>query len=308
VTGEPVPDPSEALADPLAGPDPGTRVWHHAGGTLDCSRGHLVGIVNATPDSFTDEGRHFGTDASVAHGEALAAAGASIVEVGGESLRFSERTDPAEEIRRVVPVVERLVATLDVPVAVDTFKPPVAAAAIAAGAVILNDPTGLRDPEMMRVAAATGVGVVMTHFFGIPKVRPRSFPEVDVPRAVVAWGTQALTAAARAGIRPESVVIDPGVGLGKSPEQDLDLLHRIAEVRVLGRPVFVPISNKKVLGAVTGRLAADRLAPTAAGVAWCRIRGASIFRVHDVAFMRDVLTMTEAMLTGVPDLWHEVPK
>jgi dihydropteroate synthase len=189
-----------------------TLVWRHAGGVLDCTNGHLVGIVNATPDSFTDEGRHFGTDASVAHGERLAAEGASIVEVGGESLRFSAHTDVAEEIARVVPVIERLVASLDVPVAIDTFKPAVAEAAIAAGASILNDPTGLRDPEMTRIAAAGGVGVVLTHFFGEPKVRPESFPDVDVPEAILAWGRDALAAAVEMGIDPECIVIDPGVG------------------------------------------------------------------------------------------------
>lgn len=296
------------LADPLAGGDPAAVTWRHARGVLRCDRGHLVGIVNATPDSFTDEGRHFGAEASVRHGLALAAAGASIVEVGGESLRFSERTDPDEEIRRVVPVVEALAAQLDVPVAVDTFKPQVAAAAIAAGAAILNDPSGLREPDMLRVAARTQVGVVLTHFFGTPKIRPRSFPDVDVPAAVLEWGRQALETCADAGVAPDRIVVDPGVGLGKSPAQDLDLLHRIHELRALGRPVFVPISNKKVLGAVTGLAARDRLAPTAAGVVWCRLRGASIFRVHDVAFMSDVLTTAEAMLTGTPREWFEVVK
>lgn len=296
------------LPDPLAGLADEAARWRHAGGVIDCRRGHLVGIVNATPDSFTDEGRHFGTDASVAHGVALAAAGASVVEVGGESLRFSEPTPVTEQIRRVVPVIERLVREVDVPVAVDTFTPDVAGAAIAAGAVILNDPTGLRDDAMLRVAAAGGVGVVMTHFFGRPKVRPASFPDVDVPRTVVEWGGRALARAATAGIAAERVVIDPGVGLGKSPPQDLDLLHRIHEVGELGRPVFVPISNKKVLGAVTGLAAADRLAPTAAGMAWCRLRGASLFRVHDVAFLRHALTALEAMLAGVPAAWHDVVK
>ena len=283
-------------------------VWRHAAGTLDCTRGHLVGIVNATPDSFTDEGKHFGTDASVAHGERLAAEGASIVEVGGESLRFSEHTGVAQEIARVVPVIERLVARLDVPVAIDTFKPAVAEAAIAAGAVILNDPTGLREPEMTRIAARTGVGVVLTHFFGEPKVRPESFPDVDVPEAILTWGRDALAVAVEMGLDPECIVIDPGVGLGKSPAQDLDLLNRIDEISDLERPVFVPISNKKVLGAVTGREAKDRQAPTAAGVTWCRILGARIFRVHDVAFMRDVLVMTEALLAGTVDGWRDVAK
>lgn len=296
------------MRDPLAELGPAARTWRHATGSLDCSRGHLVGIVNATPDSFTDEGRHFGTDASVAHGVALAGHGASIVEVGGESLRFSERTDVAEEIRRVVPVITELVQELDCPVAIDTFKPEVAVAAIAAGASILNDPTGLRDPAMLRVAAESRVGIVMTHFFGTPKIRPRSFPDVDVPAAVVGWATEAIAAATAAGIGFDRIVIDPGVGLGKSPPQDLDLLYRLDELTVLGRPIFVPISNKKVLGAVTGRVAADRLAPNAAGVTWCRLRGASIFRVHDVAFLRDVLTMTEALLAGAPAVWHEVIK
>jgi dihydropteroate synthase len=303
-----VSDPGADPGDPLADLSDASRRWVHGDGALDCSRGHLIGIVNATPDSFSDEGRHFGTDASVAHGVSLAAAGASVVEVGGESLRFSTPTDVAEEIRRVVPVIRRLAVEVDCPVAVDTYKSEVAEAAIEAGAVILNDPTGLRDPGMVRVAVASGVGIVMTHFFGTPKVRPRSFPDVDVPVAVIDWATTALAGATSAGIDASRIVIDPGLGLGKSPRQDLDLLHRLAELRVLGRPIFVPISNKKVLGAVTGRTAAERLAPTAAGVVWCRLRGASIFRVHEVAFLRDVLTMTEAMLAGTSDSWHEVVK
>jgi len=300
--------PHPPLQDPLAGRPPGDNRWVHAAGVLDCSRGRVIGIVNATPDSFTDEGRHFGTAASVAHGERLAAAGADVVEVGGESLRFSERTDARVEAERVVPVVERLRALVDVPIAVDTFKPLVAEAAIAAGAAILNDPSGLREPHMVRVAARSGVGVVLTHHFGTPKIRPRDFPDVDVPDAVLGWGRGALAAAEAAGIPAERVVVDPGVGLGKSPAQDLELLHRIHEVLALRRPVFVPISNKKVLGAVTGLAAKERLAPTAAGVVWCRLRGASLFRVHDAAFIRDVLTMTEAMLSGSPRAWHDVVK
>jgi len=301
-------DPAAGLRDPLADLAPRARVWRHASGALDCGRGHLVGIVNATPDSFSDEGRHFGTAASVAHGIALAEQGASVIEVGGESLRFSARTEVAEEIARVVPVIRELVAAVSQPVAIDTFKPAVAEAALAAGASILNDPTGLRDPAMLRVAAASEVGVVITHFFGTPKIRPRSFPNVDVLEAVIAWAHQALEVARGAGIANERIVIDPGVGLGKSPPQDLDLLHRLGELQMLGRPIFVPISNKKVLGAVTGRIATERLAPTAAGVAWCRLRGASIFRVHDVGFLRDVLTTTEALIAGAPERWHEVIK
>jgi Dihydropteroate synthase and related enzymes len=162
------------------------------------------------------------------------------------------------------------VAEVDVPVAIDTFKAQVAAAAIDAGASILNDPTGLRDPGMHAVAAGSRAGIVLTHFFGPPKVRPDTFPAVDIVATVIEWATAALRTAEAAGIDPERVVVDPGVGLGKSPEQDLDLLHRLAELHELGRPIFVPISNKKVIGAVTGALAKQRLAGTAAALTWCR--------------------------------------
>ena len=282
--------------------------WRHATGEIDCSRGHLVGIVNATPDSFTDDGAHCGPDRAVAHGLRLARQGASVVEVGGESLRFSDPTPVDEEIDRVVPVIRRLVGALDVPVAVDTFKAPVAEAAIAAGADILNDPTGLRDPAMRDVAARSGVGIVLTHFFGPPKVRPESFPDVDITAAVIDWATGTIAGAEAAGIDPERVVLDPGVGLGKSPEQDLDLLHRLAELHVVGRPIFVPVSNKKVIGAVTGALAKQRLAGTTAALAWCRAQGATIFRVHNVRFLARALAMADALADGVPTRWHDVPK
>lgn len=282
--------------------------WEHARGVLDCARGRLVGIVNANPDSFSDGGISAGTGRAVEHGHRQAAAGADVVEVGGESLRFSEHTPVEVEIARVVPVVARLAAELDVPVAVDTFKPAVAEAAIAAGAAILNDPTGLSDPEMMRVAAAGRVGVVLTHFFGPPKVRPVAFPDVDVPAVVCAWAEARMERAEQAGIPPARIVIDPGVGLGKSPAQDLGLLHRIDEVVALGRPVLVPISNKKVLGALTGRAAPDRLAGTTAGVVWCRTRGATLFRVHDVGFMADALRVAEALASGRAGRWFEVVK
>jgi len=282
------------------------HIWVHAGGALDCSRGRLVGILNATPDSFTDEGAHYSTERAVAHGLRLARQGAAVVEVGGESLRFAPPTDPEVEIARVVPVVRELARRLAAPVAVDTFKPRVAEAALAAGAVIVNDPTGLRDPDMARVAARHGAGVVLTHFFGAPKVRPASFPDVDVPHAVVDWGRQAMAAAAAAGIPPERIVVDPGIGLGKSPEQDLELVRRLDEVAALGRPVFVPISNKKVIGAVTGQQAKQRLAGTTVLLAWCRAHGASLFRVHNVRFLAKALDMAEALTSGAPERWHEV--
>jgi dihydropteroate synthase len=285
-----------------------TLLWRHAGGVLDCSRGRLVGIVNANPDSFSDEGAHAGTERAVRHGLRLAEQGADVVEVGGESLRFSAPTPVEVEIARVTPVIEALARRLDVPVAVDTYKPEVARAAVAAGASVLNDPTGLREPEMRRVAAEGRVGVVMTHFFGEPKVRPTAFPDVDVVEAVAAWARERLRDAAEAGIGAERIVIDPGVGLGKSPAQDLDLLHRLEEVAALGRPVLVPISNKKVLGAITGAPPKRRLSGTTAALVWCRARGATLFRVHNVRFLHPALEVAEALVTGRADRWHDVVK
>ena len=282
--------------------------WHHAGGVLDCSRGRLVGIVNANPDSFSDGGANAGTEAAVSHGLRLADQGADVVEIGGESLGFASPSPPEVEIGRVVPVIARLAPRLDVPVAIDTYKPAVAAAAIAAGAAILNDPTGLSDPEMAAVAAEGGVGVVAAHFFGPPKVRPATFPAVDVPSVVADWARERVAWAARRGIPPERLVIDPGVGLGKSPAQDLELLGRLEELVAVGRPLLMPISNKKVLGAITGAPAAERLPETAAALVWCRARGATLFRVHDVGFLRDVLAVAEALVTGRPERWHDVDK
>jgi dihydropteroate synthase len=282
--------------------------WRHAGGVLDCSRGRLVGIVNANPDSFSDGGAHAGTERAVRHGLRLAAQGADVVEVGGESLRFAPPSPPGLEIARVVPVIERLAAELTVPVSIDTYKPAVARAAIAAGAAILNDPTGLREPGMAGVAADAGVGVVAAHLFGPPKVRPSSFPDVDVPAVVAAWARELVAWAGERGIPAERMVIDPGVGLGKSPPQDLELLGRLDEVVAVGRPVLVPLSNKKVLGAITGAPAPRRLSGTAAAVAWCRSRGATLFRVHNVKFLRGVLEVAEALASGRPRRWHDVEK
>ncbi len=282
--------------------------WRHGRGVLDCADGALVGIVNANPDSFSDGGVSAGTERAVAHGLALARAGADVVEVGGESLRFSEHTPVDVEIGRVVPVIERLSAELDIAVAVDTFKAPVAAAAIAAGAAIVNDPTGLRDPAMLDAVAASDAGVVMTHFFGPPKVRPSRFPDGDVVASITAWLGRQMEAARSAGIDPARIVLDPGLGLGTAPAQDLDMLRRVDEVVALGRPVLIPVSNKKVLGALTGAAAPDRLAETTAAMAWCVGRGARLFRVHDVAFLRGALTVATALATGRVARWHEVVK
>lgn len=278
--------------------------WVHGTGALDCARGRLVGIVNATPDSLTDRGAHWGTQRSVAHGVRLARQGAGVVEVGGESLRAGPPLAPDEEIARVVPVIEALRREIDAPIAVDTFKAPVAAAAVEAGASIVNDPTGLRDPDMLRAVAATGAGVVVAHYFGRPKVHSTGMPSGDLVEEIGAWAQERRAALAAAGIAPERVAIDPGIGLGKTPAQDLDILHRLDEIVALGSPVFMPISNKMVIGAVTGAMPKRRLAGTAATLVWCRGKGATLFRVHNVKFLSPVLTMAEALASGEANEWH----
>ena len=283
--------------------------WRHARGVLDCSRGRLVGIVNANPDSFSDGGAHSGTEAAVAHGRRLAALGADVVEVGGESLRFAPPSPPEVEIGRVAPVIERLAAELDVPVAVDTYKPPVAAAAIAAGAAILNDPTGLRDPEMAAVAAGTGVGVVAAHFFGPPKVRPASFPDVDVPAVVAGWARERVAWAAdarhrprapghRPGHRPGHVAAPgpradaaPGRGRrGRPAGAGADLQQEGARGHHRGRGARPPGRDDRGARAGAGRVAR----PCSGYTTW-----GSPARALEVA---------EALVTGRPERWHDVEK
>lgn len=278
--------------------------WAHGTGALDCSRGHLIGIVNATPDSFTDRGAHWGLERSVAHGVRLARQGASVVEVGGESLRAGRPLSPDEEIGRVVPVIERLRREVNVPIAVDTFKAPVAAAAVEAGASIVNDPTGFRDPAMVEAVAATGAGVVVAHYFGRPKVHSTGMAGGDLVEELCVWAQERLATLEAAGIGRDRVAIDPGIGLGKTPAHDLDILHRLERIVALGAPVFMPISNKMVIGAVTGTLPKRRLAGTSATLVWCRAKGATLFRVHNVKFLSPVLTMVDAMASGAPDAWH----
>ena len=266
-----------------------------------------MGILNSTPDSFSDPAGSARLDELVSRGIQLAAAGADIVEVGGQTLRDTPAISPAEEAHRVVPVIERLRTELDVPIAIDTFTPEVASEALGAGASILNDPTGLRSREMATIAADAGAGVVLTHFFGPPKRRPAFYASTDPVAHVSAWALEAIDGAGEAGIRPEQVVVDPGIGLGTSPYQDLEVLRRLEELAGLGRPVFLPISNKKVLGSITGASASRRVAGTAAGIVWGVLAGARIFRVHDVGFMRDVILVAEALATGRPRTWHHLP-
>ena len=256
----------------------------------------IMGIVNAGEDSFSDAVRLDTLERQVAHGVVLAAEGADLVDVGAESgVTYTPPATAGEEAARVVPLVERLVAE-GVSVSVDTFKPEVARAALEAGAVMLNDVSGLRDPALADLAASTGAALVLMHTRAEPK--HEAFPEYDDVAADVETFLRERIALARAhGVDDEQIVIDPGPDFAKTPRQTVAVLRDLERLRALGYPLLLAVSRKYFLGAITGRPPADRLAATLAAAAWAVDAGAAILRVHDVAAVRDALEV-KAVLEG----------
>lgn len=259
----------------------------------------LMGIVNATPDSFSDPQGEKSLDTLVARAHELAEAGAAIIDVGGESGRTDREPVPVEEERtRVVPLIERLVAD-GLTVSVDTWRGPVARAALAAGASIVNDVSGLSDPEVADACAATGAELVITHTRMPPKVK--GFPDYDdVVADVIELLRERARLAAERGVGEERLIFDPGIDLGKSPAESIELLRRLPEIAELGLPLLVAVSRKDFVGALTGRSPAARDAGTLAALGVAADAGASILRVHDVAAARDYLAVRAALTNGVP--------
>lgn len=257
----------------------------------------LMGVVNATPDSFSDGGRFLDPGAAAAQAERLAAEGADLVDLGGESTRpGSTPVDAAEERRRVVPVVERLrAAGFRTPISVDTCKAEVAQAALDAGADLVNDVMGLTDPAMARVVAAAGVPVVLMHMRGTPATMGAHCAYRDLMGEVATELREGLARAAAAGIPPERVILDPGIGFAKTPEQSLELLARVGELRALGRPLLVGPSRKRFIGHATGAPVEARLPGTLAAVAACVLAGVELLRVHDVAAARQAAQVAAAL-------------
>jgi dihydropteroate synthase len=259
----------------------------------------LMGIVNATPDSFSDAGDHPDLDARVAHAAALLDAGADLIDIGGESARGDRPPVPAaEEIERVTALVERVTRELGALVSVDTYKPAVAEAAIAAGAVLVNDVSGLADPALADLCAATGAGLVLMHTRVEPKgtlLDPGHYD--DVVADVAAFLRERMDLAAARGMTPEQLVLDPGPDFAKTPAQTVAVQRRLDVLHALGRPVLLAVSNKDFVGAITGRPARERLAGTLAAVAAGVDAGAHMLRVHDVGAVRDFLAV-RAVLRG----------
>lgn len=256
----------------------------------------VMGIVNVTPDSFSDGGRWLDPSAAVAHGLQLASEGTAILDVGGESTRPGAAAVSAEEERRrVVPVVEGLTAA-GARVSVDTMKAAVAEAALDAGATFVNDVAALRDPDMAALVADRGCDVCLVHMRGEPRTMQNDPQYDDVVDDVRAFLTARVEVALAAGVARERIVLDPGIGFGKTVDHNLELLDRLDELVALGFPILVGTSRKSFLGKIVGRDADDRLPGTIATNVLALARGASIFRVHDVAPVRDALVVAAATL------------
>jgi len=267
-------------------------------GTLRCGRFSLaldrplvMGVLNVTPDSFSDGGRYLDRDAAIAHARRMVAEGADIVDIGGESTRPGARpVSEDEELERVLPVLEAL-RELPVPLSVDTRRPRVMREALAAGASMVNDIQALEAPGALQAVAASGCGVCLMHKKGDPATMQDNPVYADVVAEVKAYLAARIAAAEAAGIARERLVADPGFGFGKTAAHNLELLRRLAELAELGVPIAAGLSRKSTLGAITGRPAGERLAASLAAALLAAQAGATILRVHDVRETRDVIAV-----------------
>lgn len=261
----------------------------------------IMGVVNVTPDSFSDGGLYYDHDVAVAHALRLARDGAAILDVGGESTRPYAQAVPAEEeIRRVAPVIERLVADeTDARLSIDTSKVAVARVAVAAGATYVNDVTAFRaEPDLAGFVAERGLDCCLMHMLGTPRTMQEDPRYDDVVSDVKAFLEERLRFAVAAGVPEECVSLDPGIGFGKTVDHNLELLRRLDEIVAIGRPVVIGTSRKWFLGRITGREVRDRTFGTLATNVLALERGARVFRVHDVAATHDALAVAAATLAG----------
>ncbi|MGA3170246.1 MAG: dihydropteroate synthase [Chthoniobacteraceae bacterium] len=273
--------------------------WRTKNRVFDLARKPLVmGIVNVTVDSFSDGGKCLDPRAAVAHALRLEAEGADIVDIGGESTRPGAEPVPAQvELDRILPVIRELAPQVRCAISVDTYKAEVAEAALEAGAEIVNDVGGLRDPAMAALAARTGAGMVVMHMQGEPRTMQQDPVYEDVTLEIREFFRQSFDRAITCGMKPEQMAFDPGIGFGKTAAHNLTLIRRIGELRVEGRPLVLGVSRKGFLATVTG--AQDmtaRLAPTIALTVLGWTRGVNIFRVHDVLENVRALKITEGVL------------
>jgi len=269
------------------------------GRTFDFERTRVMGVLNVTPDSFSDGGRFSDPERAVERGLELVAAGADVIDVGGESTRpGSDPVPAAEQLGRVLPVV-RALARQGALVSIDTTSAEVAAAALEAGACLVNDISGLTfDPAMIPLLAATGAPAVVMHTRGAPKTMQAEVRYDDVVAEVGRHLASRVGAALEAGVRPTQLVLDPGLGFGKLLDHNLALLAGLPELAALGHALLVGSSRKSFLGRITGKEVGDRLMATAGSVAAAIVLGAHVVRVHDVAELRDAILVADAIARG----------
>jgi dihydropteroate synthase len=279
-------------------------VWTVAGHELDLSRGVLMGVLNVTPDSFSDGGLHLEADAAVRAGLEMSAAGARLIDVGGESTRPGAEAVAAEvEMARVLPVVERLAGS-GLLVSIDTSKPEAARAAIESGAVVVNDVTACAAPEMGELVALAGVGVVLMHMKGTPRTMQQAPSYDDVVTEVTDFLGARADALVGSGVSPDAIAIDPGIGFGKSVVHNLELLAGLGALSATGYPVVLGTSRKSFLGRLSGiDDPAQRDGVTAVTTALGFERGARVFRVHDVASSMAALRLAATIVA--PEQWEE---
>jgi dihydropteroate synthase len=263
--------------------------------SLVLERPLIMGVVNVTPDSFSDGGRFLSTHQAVEHARMLVEEGADILDIGGESSRpGAEPVGLDEELRRVMPVLEQL-AQLPIPVSVDTCKPEVMRRAIAAGAAMVNDITALREPGALEAVAESQAAVCLMHMQGEPRTMQQDPHYQDVLTEVTAFLAQRVEAVRQAGIARERIVIDPGFGFGKKTGHNLELLRGLRRIAGLGQPVLVGLSRKSLFAKITGKAVADRVSASVAGALLAAERGVALVRVHDVAATRDALLVLNAI-------------
>lgn len=273
--------------------------WSWDPGLLGSSIPMLMGILNTTPDSFSDGGRFATVEKAVRRALEMVEQGAQIVDVGGESTRpGSSGVSVEEELRRVIPTIRAIREQSDVLISIDTQKPEVAEQALDAGANWINDISGLRNPDMLALAARTKAPVVIMHMQGTPQTMQRNPQYQEVVADVLSWLEDTCQRAERAGLSRKQLIIDPGIGFGKTTEHNLELLKRLRDFRVLGYPVLIGTSRKSVIGNVLNLPVDQRLEGTAATVSVAVWEGADVIRVHDVLAMRRVIDMTQAMKQG----------
>ena len=263
----------------------------------------IMGIINVTPDSFSDGGKYANVETAIMRAKQMVADGADIIDIGGESSRpGAEPISANEECRRVVPVVQALAEQFQIPISVDTYKAEVAYEALSAGACVINDITALHgDPNMCQILADAQAGVILMHMQGVPATMQKAPTYQNVVVEVHAWLTEVASQAVDRGIDSSRIMIDPGIGFGKTLDHNLEILRHLMQFRGIGYPLLVGVSRKKFIGQILDLPVHQREEGTAATVAWSIINGANVVRVHDVAKMKQVAQVIDAICQTKPD-------